>query len=87
MSNTRPEQCTKLRNAGQALYTPMIRHWSYALTGADGMIGRSGPTICGLDGAVDQERALHLARQRNVYANVKIHEMRPCQRCWRFVRR
>jgi hypothetical protein len=87
MSNTSPEPCTKLRSAVLALYAPMIRHWSYALTSRFGSVGRSGPTICGLSEAVDQERALHLARRKNIYGNVKIDEMRSCQRCETFVSR
>jgi hypothetical protein len=75
-----------MRDRERIYSAPLIRHWSYVLT-ADGVTpGRCGITICGLPGAADQERALYLARERNIYANVKIHEMRPCLRCLNFVR-
>lgn len=87
MSNTRPEPCTKVRGVGQALYRPPLRHLSYALAGTKQMIGRVGPTICGLRGAVDQERAAYLISRAYPYLNFKIHELKPCQPCHRFLRR
>lgn len=85
MSDTRPEPCTLLRAPSRALYVPLKRHWSFALTSDAGRPGRSGPTICGTRGAVDQERVNHQARSPQQL--VKISELRPCERCMTFVRR
>ncbi len=84
MSNARPVPCTKLRPPGRAPYVQALRHLSLALSGAPGMTGRTGPTICGLRGAIDQERASYLARHRR-NPPVKIHELAACRRCHKFV--
>jgi hypothetical protein len=85
MSNTLPEPCTKLRAASRVSYVPSLRHLSLLLTGKEDLIGRIGPTICGLQGAIDQERVSFLIRSWNLLASIKIHELRPCRRCHDFV--
>jgi len=50
------------------------------------MVGRTGVTVCGLPGVVDQERASHLMGRWNPRRNIKIHELRPCQRCHQFIK-
>lgn len=74
-----------IRTPSRALYIPPIRHWSLALTSDAGRPGRSGTTICGTRGAVDQDRVNHQAR--NVRQLVKINELPDCERCMTFVRR
>lgn len=85
MSDTWPEPCTLMRAPSRAIYFPLMRHWSYALTGDAGRPGRSGPTICGSRGAIDQDRVNHTAR--SIKQLVKIDELRACERCMTFVRR
>jgi hypothetical protein len=84
MSNIPLEPCTRVRDDGRAPYVPPLRHLSLVLTGGPQMIGRAGPTICGLPGAADQERALYLVRLQHPLRNIKIHELRPCRRCHTF---
>jgi hypothetical protein len=85
MSDTRPEPCTLLRTPSRALYVPLVRHWSYVLASDAIRPGRSGTTVCGTRGAVDQDRANYQAR--NIRQLVKIDELPACERCMTFVRR
>ncbi len=86
MSNTDPEPCTFVRSDGMAPYRPPLRHLSLALTGGKGMIGRVGPTICGMPDAADEQRAQYLVRLQHILRTIKFHELRPCRRCYRFLR-
>lgn len=58
----------------------LIKHWSVALAPQLGRPGRSGPTVCGVTAAVDQDRVNHLGRL------VKIDRLQPCQRCLTFIK-
>lgn len=87
MSNTQPEPCTRLRAASRVSYVPSLRHLSFLLTGQEDLIGRIGPTICGLQEAIDQERVSFLVKSWNILASIKIHELKPCRRCHNFVQR
>jgi hypothetical protein len=84
MSNSNPELCTKLRDKGRARYFQLLQHRSLVLAVEPDLPGRTGTTICGLRGAIDQERASHEAAQIDLLFKIRIHELPPCQRCQSF---
>ena len=85
MSNTGPEPCSRVRPGYRGLYVAAVRHYSYALRPDDAGPGRTGPTICGVAGAADQQRINHLLAG-NGY-RVRLHELRICRSCAAFMHR
>lgn len=82
MSNSL-EPCTRLKAPPSAPSAGIRRHWSLLLSKQQGLPGRSGPTVCGQQGAIDQERANYL--MPNAGNRVRLHELRDCVACLRYV--